>query len=153
MATAPLRKNFGNDADSGGAGRAAVKQRVRFESGLPDGSSSDAEEHSSPGEEEKMSAEQRPSSHHGISSRIHKRKMPVRRPTAYVSDKGATEEKEDDEDDDKEQETPSQDIPKKSPSLDQRLRELSMKYRQQECSPERAEAITRTKGTKASCGS
>ncbi|RCN49139.1 hypothetical protein ANCCAN_04711 [Ancylostoma caninum] len=152
MATAPLRKNLGNDDANGGTGKAAVKQRVRFESGLPDGSSSDEVEHS-PGEEERMSAEQRPSSHHGISSRIHKRKMPVRRPTAYVSDKGAAEEKEDDEEDDKEQETPPEDIPKKSPTLDQRLRELSLKYRQQECSPERAEAITRTKGTRASCDS
>ncbi|KAL6744251.1 hypothetical protein Aduo_017205 [Ancylostoma duodenale] len=142
----------GNDEASGGAGKAAVKQRVRFESGLPDGSSSEEVEHSA-AEEEKMSAEQRPSSHHGISSRIHKRKMPVRRPTAYVSDKGAAEEKEDDEDDDKEQETPAEDVPKKSPTLEKRLRELSLKYRQQECSPERAEAITRTKGTRASCGS
>lgn len=46
----------GNDSGGGETGKAAVKQRVRFESGLNDGSSTDEEEHS-PAEEEKMPVE------------------------------------------------------------------------------------------------
>ncbi|VDM80506.1 unnamed protein product [Strongylus vulgaris] len=75
--------------------------------------------------------------------------MPVRRPTAYVSDKNSNDEKEDDEDKDGERKTSPLDVPKKPATPDQRLLELSMKYRQQNCSPDRA---TLTSGTKATCG-
>ncbi|VDM80777.1 unnamed protein product, partial [Strongylus vulgaris] len=44
-----------------------------------------------PDKTEKKRAEAHASSRPGISSRIHKRKMPVRRPTAYVSDKNSND--------------------------------------------------------------
>ncbi|PIO76911.1 hypothetical protein TELCIR_00999 [Teladorsagia circumcincta] len=119
---------------------------VHFEAGLPDDDStdsSDGESAPSVEEEPKSSNEPRTSSNHGISSRIQKRKMPVRRPTAYVSGRQPIQPKQDDKE--TAEQSSSSDTPppsstegaKKSPTLEQRLRELSIKYKQQEQSPER----------------
>ncbi|ETN85032.1 hypothetical protein NECAME_16943 [Necator americanus] len=144
-----------NDENRSNVFKTSLKQKVRFESRVTDDQDS-TEDESNFTEEQNKSTEQRSSSNRGISNRIHKRKMPVRRPTAYVSDKNVVEDKNDDDDedelDDREQQAPSPDIPKFS-TLEQKLRELSMKYRQQECSPERTSSVTLTKSNRATCGS
>ncbi|VDO30902.1 unnamed protein product [Haemonchus placei] len=124
---------------------------VHFEAGLPDddlNESSDDEGAPILEDEDKSSAESHTSSNHGISSRIQKRKMPVRRPTAYVYGREPIQQKNDDNkttEQAKSSETPSRPSPekaKKPSTLEQRLRELSMKYKQQEQSPERERSST-----------
>ncbi|CAJ0588427.1 unnamed protein product [Cylicocyclus nassatus] len=100
-------------------------------------------------QKEEKRKEDHPSRSHDISSRIRKRKMPVRRPTAYVPDKNSSEEKEDDEVKNSEEKAPVTEDSKRSAHPENRLYELSMKYRHHECSPDRG---TLTPSTKASCG-
>ncbi|KJH48695.1 hypothetical protein DICVIV_05196 [Dictyocaulus viviparus] len=61
----------------------------------------------------------------GISGRIHKRKMPVRRPTGYVPNRSVNKSKEEVSD---EKET-NESISNNQSNLEKRLEQLSMKYK------------------------
>ncbi|VDL78666.1 unnamed protein product [Nippostrongylus brasiliensis] len=92
------------------------------------------EEHQSPMEHRHSSA---------VASKIHKRKVPVRRPTAYVSGRdGADDDKDDVEHTDTGETATAQvsDTAQKPIPADTRLRELSKKYKSQDRSPDSEEA-------------
>ncbi|KAK5964789.1 hypothetical protein GCK32_000467 [Trichostrongylus colubriformis] len=151
MTTAPVRNPTGKTDAHQRMAKHTREMHVHFAAGLPGDDSTDSSDGDSTvpfKEEPESSSEPRTPSNHGISSRIKKRKMPVRRPTGYLSGKERIQQKENDKDATEREEssdtsqTPSSNDKKTrvTSTLEQRLRELSMKYKLQEQSPEREQS-------------
>lgn len=127
---------FSGHADVLEHAKSSQKLRVHFESGVTDDDLIDStDEEVAATNHADATAQQHTSS--SISGRIQRRKKPVRRPTAHVSARDSSEEKV--KGDERPKAADSAEFSKntKPSTLEQKLRDLSLKYRQQEHSPER----------------
>ncbi|KAJ1370991.1 hypothetical protein KIN20_032848 [Parelaphostrongylus tenuis] len=123
------------------------QSKVRFEADLStDESDYDSDQAVTEGDE-KDHDKQQSSSECGILGRIHKRKMPVRRPTGYVPSKSSSRMKDKTED----REPPvigSQETSNRTGNLEKRLDQLSLKYKHDDRSPQQYDRTSLTEASR-----